>query len=248
MRKISMLLFAAFLTACGSGGGDGDTTTSEVNAADQQRAQAMLDSCAGEGIAGLLAITSLTPGAGADIELLPYPGGAIPYMADLDGDTEPDLMGAISFRDETGAPYDPFTPEQLEGGIDALIALLPTLANGTTMVIDAAPSVELGFDQALLSILFQGGLPISVDGQVRGVVDTCSVSLRFEEVSVLALIGATPNLTADLIIEDGIDALEGTVAFHGGDSGTIEVALNGGAPLEFTYDIESGTLTPAVAG
>ena len=156
-RNSLILILSGLLVACGGGGGSDEPATGGQLSADQQRAKEILEHCASDAIdvlLGTLDAFAIVPGStDLPIELLPIEGNLIPFEADIDGDLQNDLQGVISFLDTDGAPFLPFTQEQLNGGIDfrvlrptgnQLMQLGPGIAHDLLGSGDYGPLRQLG--------------------------------------------------------------------------------------------------------
>jgi len=247
VRTPIFLLVSGLLIACGGGGADESTTDARVPTADQLRAQAMLTNCGADAVDALLDTLDLfriVPGAtDLPITLGTIEGDAIPFTADIDGDLQDDLSGAITFTDDTGVPFLPLTQEQIDSGADGFLGLLTALPNGTQMRISLLPATDIGLANADLAFNFLGGLPTTIDGVVNYLADTCAVTLILNRVSPLGLLGDVPSLPAALTIQDGADFLSGTLTFNGTNIARAEVALNGGETMTLSLDLTTGDAT-----
>ena len=254
MRTPLFLLVAALAVACGGGGGGEPTTGNQTPdpTTDERRAQAMLERCGADAVDVLLDtldVFRIAPGAtGLPITLRAIAGDVIPFGVDLDGDMTEDVLGAFSFVDDQGQPFMPFTQEQLDGGIDALLSAIATLPNGTTMRASLQPDLERGLENAELALRYLGGLPVAVDGVVNYAADSCRTRLLITNASPLSLLGDTPSLPVTLAIEEGGDVLEGSITFNGTDTASADVSLNGGETLAFTLDLTTGAVSLRRAG
>jgi len=239
--SLGLLLLPTLLVACG-GGGSGP----EAEASIPQEAQeigAVLESCAADGINRTLGLLdSLLPTGGTpDLTLNGLNGSAIPFFSDLDDDGEPDLTGILSFVDSDGAPLMPFSEEEISGGIEVLLPLLSRLSDGDRMLIQVDPTE--GLESAWFAMRFVGGLPLTVSASASTIVDACLVTLDFEDVSTLSLLGDVPSLAANLRILDGNNEILGRVLLNGTNSARIDAARNGGTSYEYLLDLVSGALT-----
>ena len=245
MRNSYALLLPFLLVACG--GGSGSASESEASIPQEAReVRAVLESCASEGIQKMLGLmdTLLPTGGAPAITIDAAQGDVIPFHADLDDDGTPDLTGALRFLDSDGMPLQPFTEEELAGGIEVLVPLLSRLPRGARMLIETDPAPGAGIERATFATRFLGGLPVSVDASATMIVDTCLVTISFDGVSVLSLLGDVPSLVADLRVLDGNDEIVGTVRLDGDDSARIDAARNGGESYAFLLDLVGGALTP----
>jgi len=145
-------------------------------------------------------------------------------------------------------PFMPFTQEQLDGGVDALIGLFSTLPSGTRMKIGLMPAREIGLESAELTISFLGGIPVSIDGVMNSFEDPCFAEMTFSNVSPLALLGENPSLPVTTSIQDGSDVLAGDITFNGTNTAHVEVSLNGGDTMAFALDLTTGAVTLLATG
>ena len=239
--SLGLLLLPTLLVACG-GGGSGTESDASIPQ-EAQEVGAVLESCAAEGIDRTLGLLdSLLPTGGTpNLTLSGLQGAVIPFFSDLDGDEQPDLTGILSFVDSDGAPLTPFTEEEISGGIEMLLPLLSRLSDGDRMLIQVDPTAEI--ESAWFAMRFMGGLPLTVSAAASTIVDACLVTLDFEDVSTLSLLGDVPNLAANLRILDGNNEILGKVRLDGSDSARIDAARNGGTSYEYLLDLVSGALT-----
>jgi len=251
-RNYLVLILSGLLVACGGGGGSDEPGSGGQLSADQLRAKEILEHCGSDAIdvlLGTLSAFAIAPGStDLPIELLPIEEERLPFTADIDGDMQTDLEGVISFLDGDGQPFFPFTQEDLDGGIDALVALLSSLPTGAKMLIDLSPARDIGLETANLTVSFLGGIPISIDGFMGYFSDPCVVTLRMENVSPLTLLADVPTLTAVLTADELGDGLLGTVTLNGTNMARIDAALNGGDSMAFTLDLTEGTVAALGAG
>ena len=69
------------------------------------------------------------------------------------------------------------------------------------------------------------------------------MDVSFADETILSLLGAYPNLTADVTITRDTDSLQGRVFFNGTSTAIIEVSINGTGPFQYELDLDTGLVT-----
>jgi hypothetical protein len=249
MKITLSLTLALLLVACGGGGGSAPSggNPNDPGNVQLQAALAILDGCIADPIStigDIIATVGTFPGGAAPpIDIGDPNGNEIPFSAQA-GAAIPEILGVFSFRDPSDQPIMPFTAQDLQNDINNLIAGIAALPNGTKVSITVFAIPSLSVESASLTQTMQAGLPTDIGGFFRMVDGTCSVDISFSGETILSLLGAYPNLTADFALTKDTDALEGSIFFNGTSTAVVEASINGTGPFQFELDLDTGVVTP----
>ncbi len=253
-RWIMPLVFCfvgSLLGACSSNGtAPADTAQSALTA------QEVVEQCVADDLLDLAGLLELIQGLGSDGAEIPQPeldllrilvDGTIGWSFDLDGDDQNDLSGTIGFKNAAGETTIPIDITDLIGGATPDIAqILADLPDGTTLNLTfeflgnlLAQGAGNGGD---LSILFDGGAIVEVDGNGVFTTDTCSFTFGFDDIGAFDAAGggfpvATLNFSADV---DG-QTLGGDIGLDGTSIARI-ITRSDGLPETFLLDLATGAL------
>lgn len=252
MQKTSLLLLtpvlALLLTACGGGGGSTTSTPSTPDTTVRDEAQTILDNClddATSAFVDLAAVLQLTPGISTPpIEVSDIAGLEIPFLADLDGDMEPDSIGRITIVDPSGQPVMPFIDDDIQNDVTMLLTALATLPDGTRVNISFDPVDSLNITLATFSMTMKSGVPSEIGGVMNQQSQDCATTMQFADETIFSFLGTIPQLDAGIEIVSGDDTVAGTISFKGTATAGVVVTLNGTGPFLFDLDLDTGVLTP----
>jgi hypothetical protein len=165
------------------------------------------------------------------------------WRLDSNGDQVPDMNGTFYFEDLAGNRVLPLEVEEIEqlraaGSLEELPDLLERLPPGTTMYMqftqagsaEVAGFLGLTFDQVEL-----------LAGTINVFAVSCTTAFRIRSVTAESLSGAYPHANFPVTISAAAGILVGSVTLDGTPLATLRVTYEG-TPLEFTLDLETGTL------
>jgi len=154
--------------------------------------------------------------------------------------------GEFEFGDGMGGQVAVFTEGQVDqlrsGGIDALGALLLTLADGTVV---RARYNGVGLETALLNveITFTSGQPAGTTGQLELQSPMCAASLTLTDVPFAGLLPALPTGTFGVVLNAGADTVSGTIVTDGTSTASASVSRDGGPVTNWSIDLTTGVAT-----
>jgi hypothetical protein len=248
-------LLVALICACGGGGGtipangNGNGTSPLQDAAQQ-----VLEACAVSSVDDFLAVLEIFEGLLDPAETNPTPfvilgvdpgAASVDWTLDIDGDTNPDLAGSLSFTNDQGEPETAADVNLLAGGFDDLDTMLASLPDGTQLAIAAASFEPPPFDVVAIATVL-GGAVDTVWGMANGQNLDCQTLLDFADASFQDLGGDYPTMTLHISATSGDGTVDGTIVFDGTNQARAEVTL--GSDMEvraFLINLDTGVVTPA---
>jgi hypothetical protein len=253
------LALGLLLPACGGGGGGvGDALPApDPNPSAVARTQALLEACVLEEVAAFEAAAADFDGA-LDGEWTTHPDfqvtgfdlvtATVEWTLDADADGDVDLEGTARFLDGGGSPTLPFSPATvlalLSGGAPDVAALLATVPDGTTVVVDYATVGQPVGVTGTLETTFLDGQPSTVSGSADFDGTSCDTHVSFTDLAAAALFDPAPAgvFAVEVATTEGL--VQGTLTLNGDGTATLDMALDGGDHAVWDYDLATGVLTP----
>lgn len=270
MKHLALALTFLVATACGGGGGGGSTapeTTPPVPLTESAIVEQVLEAC---GLDETAQFQSLLSQLGAIVSGTSLPPtftltafDLVQVTAtvdiDVDNDMMPDFTGTIGLRDSGGTPSAlgltlPALVAAVNGGqLDALFNLLTTVPAGSQVVFGLTGSIVGDNETSSITsnitiVLGASGALGSTSGDFESTTGPdCATNFTWANLDLSAMTGPLfrPSGLMNMTVQTSSDNVAGTITFNGTATAAVAVTRNGGDVQNYTFNVDSGTLTPA---
>jgi hypothetical protein len=167
-------------------------------------------------------------------------GNKVPFKIDFDADGTDDLEGELAIEDKDGNPVTVTIADFLAG----LNNFFLTRPDGTRLIA----SFRLLHGTSLegtLTFVMRGGAAETVAGDGTITIGTCRVDLGFDAVPLPQLAGDFPNVELDVTVTASQGVFVGTAMLNGTPIVVLVLRLDGGSPMTFHLDLQTGVVTAA---